>query len=207
MVLVSLCILNKVEFEQINIEYTTLSAKIMNDAVRWVNSKWDYWGFKQKSLWSEYYTCIKCYSQWNDTPNRNRNQKYNIWIQDYSSNYLSRVNELFTTKSWPNCENLIFKNGGCNYMMWEIWKHEFCWSWLQIFDTHIHSDSIKCEKKTFQNNQLIVPLIWAVIMKLYFAAPLVIYTSMIILNYLLIFAIGNIMLAWAIVEVVFIKKY
>jgi hypothetical protein len=53
---------------------------------------------------------------------------------DYWSNLLKAMWGI----SCPNCQLVIFKNGGCPYMVCTGCKFEFCWFCLGQTETHVH---------------------------------------------------------------------
>lgn len=68
----------------------------------------------------------------------------NINKKEFFSNYFSGLNKFVFGKTCPQCDIIIFKNGGCNIMTCQKCSYEFCWNCLGKSVGHQHADSGSC---------------------------------------------------------------
>ncbi|CAI2371491.1 unnamed protein product [Moneuplotes crassus] len=139
-------------FESINEQYTQIYLSNTEDIRRCPNEECSYAGMIKMESCSDKLRCNKCSFEWREYSQLTDSQKMIKSVKDFltfKSETFSYINEVLTGVPCPKCGLVIWKDGGCNHMVCQKCKHEFCWSCLGHYPGYNHREETFCPLRQF----------------------------------------------------------
>ena len=166
------------EFEKVNEIYTDLYITNSEDMRKCPNEKCNYAGFILLQPWHHPLKWPECNYSWRDYAQLGKYQRWLKSIKDtanFKSETFSYMNEVLTGSPCPKCGLVIWKDGGCNHMVCQKWKFEFCWLWLGHYPGYRHTENTFCPIRKFITFLMWMYLFMAIDLKFSSIFPMVGY--------------------------------
>jgi len=107
----------------------------------------DYYGFTDPGSCSANLQWAKCSYEWRELQHMTLWERTSKSLRDVMSlnpEILNYFNEVMFSSPCPKCEMKIYKIDGCNHMVWQKCKHEFCWFCHGDYPSYVHKGDSIC---------------------------------------------------------------
>ena len=143
-------LLGKEQFEEVNLQYTSLYLSNTFDVRRCPNTACNYAGTIKMETCRSKLQCPQWEYTWREFVQMTKCQKVVKSLKDtvkFKTEAFSYLNEVFTGNPCPQCGLVIWKDGGCSHMIWQKCKYEFCWNCLGYYPNYVHEETTYCPLK------------------------------------------------------------
>ncbi|CAI2370373.1 unnamed protein product [Moneuplotes crassus] len=133
-------------FESINQTYTDIYISTTEDMRRCPSEGCDFAGSIELKACADNLECHKCGFQWREKVQTSylRRMQEGVTGLIKELDLKSYLNQMLTASACPKCEEVIWKDGGCQHMVCKKCNYEFCWFCLGAYPRYEHTEPMIC---------------------------------------------------------------